>query len=261
MLPQRSRLSVRQFDKAFSRSSPVRHPLMVLRVHDRSRGEEGTSHSQEEARAAFVVPKKQGKATYRNRVRRRLRECYRLHPARSSPALEGLDLLFFATPQTAEATHQELVLAMGEVLERAARRRRKPPAPPDEVGSSMEPRLAEEDTAAPENQGQGAELESLQGALPWTAAGLGLRAIRLYQRFISPSLPPSCRFYPTCSRYTYEAIARFGLWRGTLLGVCRVCRCHPWHPGGYDPVPTILSWGRWWGKPGPGENAVSRGKH
>ncbi len=66
---------------------------------------------------------------------------------------------------------------------------------------------------------------------------IALWAIRVYQRLISPALPASCRFYPTCSHYTYEAIARLGLWRGGWLGLKRLCRCNPFHPGGYDPVP------------------------
>lgn len=61
--------------------------------------------------------------------------------------------------------------------------------------------------------------------------------IRIYQRFISPALPPSCRFYPTCSEYTLQAIAKYGAWKGAWLGIKRIARCHPFHPGGYDPVP------------------------
>lgn len=66
---------------------------------------------------------------------------------------------------------------------------------------------------------------------------LVLALIRLYQRGISPLLPPSCRFVPTCSHYTYEAIARYGVLKGGWLGLKRLSRCHPFHPGGYDPVP------------------------
>jgi putative membrane protein insertion efficiency factor len=61
--------------------------------------------------------------------------------------------------------------------------------------------------------------------------------IRLYQMTISKTLPPSCRFTPSCSRYGYEAISKYGAFRGSWLTVKRVARCHPFNPGGYDPVP------------------------
>jgi len=61
--------------------------------------------------------------------------------------------------------------------------------------------------------------------------------IRAYQRFVSPYTPPSCRFYPSCSTYAVDAIARYGAWRGGYLAVRRLLRCHPFHAGGYDPVP------------------------
>jgi uncharacterized protein len=64
-----------------------------------------------------------------------------------------------------------------------------------------------------------------------------LEMIRLYQNTISRVLPPSCRFVPTCSAYTYEAINRYGIFRGTWMGMKRLSRCHPLNPGGYDPVP------------------------
>jgi putative membrane protein insertion efficiency factor len=61
--------------------------------------------------------------------------------------------------------------------------------------------------------------------------------IRGYQRFISPLFPPSCRFSPTCSQYALVALERHGLIKGGWLALKRVGRCHPWNPGGYDPVP------------------------
>ena len=62
-------------------------------------------------------------------------------------------------------------------------------------------------------------------------------AIGAYQRFLSPFLGPHCRFYPSCSAYTLEAVAMHGTLRGLALGARRLLRCHPWHPGGFDPVP------------------------
>lgn len=61
--------------------------------------------------------------------------------------------------------------------------------------------------------------------------------IRFYQIFISPLKPPTCRFYPTCSAYAIEAIQKKGPVKGTRLAIKRIAKCHPFHPGGYDPVP------------------------
>lgn len=64
--------------------------------------------------------------------------------------------------------------------------------------------------------------------------------IRAYRYAVSPLLGSHCRFYPSCSQYAETAVARFGVLRGTWLSARRLCRCHPWHAGGEDPVPDSL---------------------
>ncbi|MGI6200528.1 MAG: membrane protein insertion efficiency factor YidD [Christensenellales bacterium] len=69
---------------------------------------------------------------------------------------------------------------------------------------------------------------------------LALSLIALYRRYVSPIKPATCRFYPTCSSYAYQAVARFGAVKGGLLALRRILRCHPLHDGAYyDPVPDI----------------------
>lgn len=69
---------------------------------------------------------------------------------------------------------------------------------------------------------------------------LVLYALRVYQVCLSPFLGAHCRFYPSCSAYMYQAIERHGLVAGVVLGGLRLLKCHPWHPGGFDPVPHTL---------------------
>ncbi|NJL48245.1 MAG: membrane protein insertion efficiency factor YidD [Leptolyngbyaceae cyanobacterium SM2_5_2] len=66
------------------------------------------------------------------------------------------------------------------------------------------------------------------------------RLIQGYRMVLSPLLPPTCRFTPTCSQYALDAIARYGAWKGSWLAIRRILRCHPFHPGGYDPVPEVF---------------------
>ena len=99
-----------------------------------------------------------------------------------------------------------------------------------EAGHDTRPGHVEVDDA-------GAEVETSQAAAWSTQAALF--TIRFYQRCVSPFTPPSCRFYPSCSHYAYGSIRRFGLWRGGWMGLKRICKCHPFHPGGYDPVPEL----------------------
>ena len=69
--------------------------------------------------------------------------------------------------------------------------------------------------------------------MKWLRLGL----IRFYRMWLSPLKPPSCRYIPTCSEYAFIAIERYGARRGGWLALRRILRCHPWHAGGYDPVP------------------------
>jgi len=79
---------------------------------------------------------------------------------------------------------------------------------------------------------------SREPGLPARAVrGLVMGAIVVYRRFISPMLRPSCRFEPTCSAYALTSVERYGVLRGGWLAARRIARCHPFNPGGYDPVP------------------------
>jgi hypothetical protein len=63
-----------------------------------------------------------------------------------------------------------------------------------------------------------------------------LTLLRFYKRFISPFLIPACRFFPSCSEYTYHAVERYGVWKGISLGMWRILRCNPFSKGGFDPL-------------------------
>jgi uncharacterized protein len=65
---------------------------------------------------------------------------------------------------------------------------------------------------------------------------IAVSVLKLYRLLLSPYVPTSCRFYPTCSSYMIEAIQKKGFWKGLFLGLLRILKCHPFHPGGFDPV-------------------------
>lgn len=82
------------------------------------------------------------------------------------------------------------------------------------------------------------KLKDLPVRLTTLPKWIALAFIRLYQMLISPTLPPnSCRFYPTCSHYGYQAVYKHGLLKGGWMAIKRILRCNPFNPGGYDPVP------------------------
>ena len=74
-----------------------------------------------------------------------------------------------------------------------------------------------------------------------TPKSIAVGALRGYKRWLSPLLPPACRFHPSCSEYASEAIEIYGVWRGSWLALRRLSRCHPFSKGGFDPVPVLPS--------------------
>jgi len=93
-------------------------------------------------------------------------------------------------------------------------------------------------------------MDRVRTALSRWLVALAMAPIRLYRVAISPLLPPSCRYFPTCSEYAIEAMSRHGAARGSLLALARLCRCHPLTEGGIDPVPEKFALlrrgtGRW----------------
>ncbi|BCM91365.1 putative membrane protein insertion efficiency factor [Abditibacteriota bacterium] len=233
MLPRRNRLTSSQFDRAFNKSQVVRHPLVQVRAHRRDDG------NAEDVRAAFVVPKKQGKAHDRNRTKRRLRERFRLHARRNQANLRGCDLIFLTTPTTHAASIEELDAALDEVLRRLGKRMNEGEHPPrqESVAVSSQESAKETTPSSSEVEREKAPLRFQKAPVSWVFIVL----IRFYQNSISPSLPPSCRFFPTCSAYTVTSIERHGAFWGTLLGAWRICRCTPLCKGGFDPVPEHLN--------------------
>lgn len=81
----------------------------------------------------------------------------------------------------------------------------------------------------------------------WLAVGF----VTAWRKLISPAYGQVCRFHPSCSAYSLEALRRFGFIRGGYLTIRRLLRCHPWNPGGYDPVPRVTSWRRRHAEPEP----------
>ncbi len=126
MLSRAKRLNTKVFAQAFANGQTARHPLLnvrVLRRLDEKSGLCGAENAKKAVRAAFVVPKKQAKAAKRNLLRRRMRECYRQHPALSQRQndLQGCDLIFVATTAAHNASWDELNEAFAQLLRRAAR--------------------------------------------------------------------------------------------------------------------------------------------
>ena len=153
------------------------------------------------ARLGVTITKKTGSAVVRNRLRRRLRELFR----RSGLFTAPVDVVVNVRPGAERADFAGAV----------ARFRQDGPA-----GRRGE-----------------ACVSGTSGHSPNRAALGAAWLLSCYKRFLSPLLPAACRFQPTCSEYAREAILRHGVLKGAWLSILRLSRCHPFHPGGFDPVP------------------------
>jgi len=171
-------------------------------------------------RVAYIAGKKLGTAPERNTAKRRLREAARAAGAPWS----GHDVVLVAQKSIFKADFAEIVLALkrlGLHLEQESQKEGSLPSGFD---------------GTEENKKKKTVFSYIVG-IP---RQLAIVCISIYRHAISPLLPPSCRYVPSCSEYAVIAIKRFGFLRGVWLSVKRVGRCHPFRPGGYDPVPEEL---------------------
>lgn len=234
------------------------------------------------SRLGVTVTKKVGSAVTRNRLKRRVREFFRICVHRWP---QGLDLVFIARHHAGARSSSELAADLEKIdqklrrfhPEKQAEDRPQASGPGGEVKMHLEPTGGCKPVAAraantadpadslrneariPEPVPAGSEetpaaftsapdfsrppfesgnwLSELSMALWRLPSRLALGFIFFYQKCISPMLPPSCRFRPTCSSYAAEAVKIHGFWHGSYLAGRRLLKCHPFHPGGYDPVP------------------------
>ena len=208
-------------------------------IHQGSRGWanrllvlKGISNDLDRSRFGFLVGKRVGDAVTRNKVRRRLREAVRLTQVRV-----GWDIILIARRDAAAADYHRLKLATEDLLRRA-RLLADPVVPPP---ASEPPRHRGLEAPArdenPIETGGGSAFHQRRGSGRRGVKGLVLGCITIYQRGISPHFRSECRYQPTCSQYSREAVEGHGILHGGWLTLKRLARCHPLGGRGYDPVP------------------------
>ncbi len=197
----------KEFDSVYSSGTVVSGRLLALRYLPNDLGR---------TRWGFAVGKRTARhATDRNRTKRRLREA-----ADHTLLIPGLDIIVTARMHAPAATYQELAAALRSAL-RKAELLPRPTA--DSLRSARDCAL----------RSHGTRGRAMKYPLLWL--------IRAYQVTFSRVMPPVCRFEPSCSHYAYDAVDRFGAFKGTWLAVRRLSRCRPGGGRGWDPVPEKSS--------------------
>jgi len=224
MLPARYRLSsTTEISRTIRAGQRARRGAVVVHVDTSNEGPEP-------ARAAFAVSKSVGDSVTRHRVVRRLR-------AVSLPLLDrlpaGTHLVVRAMPEAAATSSQQLAVDLEHAL---ARITPLTPTPSISQGGAAP-------QGGPAQQPSGmARKRSVMWWLGWPIRSLLLGLIWVYRHTISPMLPPTCRYHPSCSAYGFEALQVHGAAKGAVLAGWRVLRCNPFTPGGLDPVPAKGAW-------------------
>ena len=267
MLPAAARLRRRADFVATVRSGRRRgHGAVVVHL----KLPENPQTADAPARVGFVVSRAVGTAVVRNRVRRRLQHVVRERYGELTP---GTTLVVRALPHAADRSYAQLaedfsvalrsaLANRGRVRSDRQRNRRRAEtcdtaasdtatlhaAAPDAAvsgptGQTNHGSTGPEDSQTPPDRtttdsSSEADSRSATRTAGWSGPARVMAApIVAYRRWVSPALPARCRFHPSCSAYAVEALATHGAVRGLLLTVRRLLRCHPFHPGGYDPVP------------------------